>query len=75
MLTQAILLQPLGDQEADEHLRKELLPHIEYVRKRQDEIRNQISYNHGLGKWLQPTLTPRGTLRLTKYSRIYSQSA
>ncbi len=78
VLAQAILLPPLGDQEADEDLRRELLPHIEYVRKRQDEIRIQISHNQGLGKWLpavQPILTPREALRFAKYSRVYSQSA
>lgn len=78
VLTQAILLPPLGDQEADEDLRRELLPHIEYVRKRHKDIQKRISYNQSSGKWLpavQPTLTPREAVRLAKYSRVYSQGA
>ena len=78
VLTQAILLPPLGDQEADEDVRRELLPHIEFVRRQQQEIQDQIRYNQILGKWLpvvQPTLTPREAVRLAKYSRVYSQGA
>ena len=77
VLTQAILLPPLGDQEADEDVRRELLPHIEFVRERQQEIQSHIRYNQALGKWLpavQPTLTPREAVRLAKYSRVYSQA-
>jgi len=78
LLTQAILLPPLGDQEADADLRRELLPHIEYVRKRQDEIRIQISNKQDLDKWLpavRSTITAKEALRFAKYSRVYSQSA
>ena len=75
MLAQAILLSPLGDQAADEDLRRELLPDIEHVRKCQKAIREQISKNQELKRLpaLRPTLTSREVLQLAKYSRVYSQ--
>ena len=76
MLTQAILLPPLGDKAVDEDFRRDLLPHIEYVQRRQADIQEHISRNQKTGKWLwavPPTFGRREALQLAKFSRIYSQ--
>ena len=76
MLTQAILLPPLGDQASDEDFRRYLLPHVEYVQRRQGEIREQIQCNQRAGKWLwgtQNTFTRREAIQLAKFSRVYAQ--
>ena len=75
VLANAILLQPLGDESSDEDLRRDLLPHVEFVRERQKEIDQQIRRNQKR-KWLpspQPVKTPRDVLSLAKYSRVYSE--
>lgn len=76
MLAQAILLPPLGDQAIDEELRRGLLPHVEYVQKRQAEIREQVDRNQRAGKWfwpVRPTITRREAIQLAKFSRVYGQ--
>ena len=79
-LAQAILLPPLASQSADEDFRRDLLPHIEHVLNRQEDIRKRISRKQKLEKWLwaiQPTFGRISNrieaLELAKYSRVYSQ--
>lgn len=76
LLTQAILLPPLGMQVADEDLRRDLLPHVEHVQKRQAEIRDRISIKQR-SKWfwaVQPQLSRREALQMAKYSLVFMQA-
>ncbi|KAA6414008.1 MAG: hypothetical protein FRX48_02370 [Lasallia pustulata] len=76
VLSQAILLPPLGMQAADEDLRRDLLPHIEHVQERQVEIRDRISIKQR-SKWLwamQPQLSRREVLQMAKYSLVFLQA-
>lgn len=70
-LAQAILLPPLGDQAADEDFRRDLLPHVEHVRKHQADIQKRIMNNQKSG--LRPIYSRRKILQLAKFSRIYAQ--
>ncbi|KAL9133357.1 MAG: hypothetical protein Q9175_005467 [Cornicularia normoerica] len=45
ILTQAILLLPLGDKEEDEILRRDLLPHVHHVQNNEDVIRARFVEN------------------------------
>ena len=56
MLTQTILLPPLGDRASDEDFRRDLLPHVEHAQMRQAEIRTRIEKNQEAGKWIWPVL-------------------
>ncbi|MCJ1299498.1 hypothetical protein MMC08_002290 [Hypocenomyce scalaris] len=76
LLTEAILLPPLGMQAADENLRRDLLPHVEHVQKRQAEIRERTSMNQR-SKWfwtVRPQFSRREALQMAKYSVVYMQS-
>ena len=76
LLSQAILLPPLGMQAADEDLRRDLLPHVEHVQKRQAEIRDRINIKQR-SKWfwaVQPQLSRREALQMAKYSVVFMQA-
>lgn len=76
-LAQCILLPPLGASESDEELRRDLLPHLDQVRKYQREIRTKINGNLKRRRIAWPNHTPafdRGQARqCAKFSRVYSQ--
>lgn len=76
LLAQAILLPPLGMQAADEDLRRDFLPHVEHVQKRQAEIRDRISFRQR-SKWFWPVQTQLSkgeALQMAKYSIIFMQA-
>ena len=77
ILTQAILLPPLGDREEDEILRRDLLPHITQVQDNERAIRAKFVENQESRKRIWPVLQPRfdraGALQLVKFSIVYSQ--
>ena len=77
ILTQAILLPPLGDKEEDEILRRDLLPHVRHVQKFEHIIRARFLENQEsrrrMWKVLQPRLDRNRALQLVKFSLVYSQ--
>ena len=76
-LGQSILLPPLGGTEADEDLRRDLLPHVDHVQKCQIEVRERIIENQKRRNRPWPAVGPkfdRGqAVRLAKFSRVYGQ--
>ncbi|MCJ1243824.1 hypothetical protein MMC30_001021 [Trapelia coarctata] len=78
VLTQAILLPPLDDTEADENFRRDLLPHVDHVQKCEHAIRAKLLDNQKYRRrpWpvLRPRLDPGQAIQLTKFSLIYAQS-
>lgn len=78
ILTQAILLPPLADTEADEIFRRDLLPHVDYVRSCERDIRAKLLENQKSRRrpWpvLRPRLDPGQAIQMTKFSLIYAQS-
>ena len=76
-LAQSILLPPLGSTEADEDLRRDLLPHVEHVQRCQKAVSEQISEKRKQRKRPWPVLGPRFSrpeaLRLAKFSLVYAQ--
>lgn len=77
ILTQAILLPPLGDKEEDEILRRDLLPHVRHVQKNEHVIRARFLENLESRRRMWPVLQPRldreRALQLVKFSLVYSQ--
>ena len=77
ILTQAILLPPLGDKEEDEILRRDLLAHVLHVQKNEEMIRVRFLENQESRKRMWPVLQPRfdraRALQLVKFSLVYSQ--
>ena len=77
ILTQAILLPPLGDKEEDEILRRDLLAHVLHVQKNEHTIRARFLENQESRRRLWPVLQPRfdraRALQLVKFSLVYSQ--
>ena len=77
ILTQAILLPPLGDKEEDEILRRDLLPHIGHVQHHEQKIRATFLANQEnrrkLWPVLQPRLDRRRAIQLVKFSLVYTQ--
>ncbi len=77
ILTQAILLPPLGDKEEDEILRRDLLPHVRHVQDNEHIIRARFLENQESRRRLWPVLQPRldraRALQLVKFSLVYSQ--
>ena len=77
VLTQAILLPPLGDKERDEILRRDLLPHVRHVEKIELEIQARFLENRESRRRIWPVLLPRldrsHALQLVKFSLVYSQ--
>ena len=76
-LGQAILLPPLGGTEADEDLRRDLLPHVNHVQDCLIEIGERIVENQKTRKKPWPVIGPRfdktQAVRLEKFSRVYAQ--
>ena len=76
-LAQSILLEPLGFSEHDEDLRRDILPHIDHVRRLRREIRARINLNvrnrritllnHDVGYDLSMAR------QCFKFSRVYNQ--
>ncbi|KAL6719084.1 hypothetical protein ACLMJK_003319 [Lecanora helva] len=77
VLTQAILLPPLGDKEEDEILRRDLLPHVSHVQHHEQVIRSKYLANQVSRTRLWPSLRPRfdrnRLLQLVKFSIVYAQ--
>ena len=86
LLANCILLPPLGTAEADEALRRDLLPHINHVRTCQAEIAKQFQDNWlearakswQWGRVLLPApmkqqLTQRRAIQLARYGVVYLQ--
>ena len=77
ILTQAILLPPLGDGEEDEILRRDLLPHVRHVQDNENRIRAGFLENQESRRRIWPVLQPRfdraRALQLVKFSLVYSQ--
>ncbi|MCJ1268890.1 hypothetical protein MMC22_008778 [Lobaria immixta] len=76
-LTRCILLPPLGTTELDEGLRRDLVSHVDHVRKCQEEIRSRIAENQKNRNRFWPISTPRfdrgQALQYAKFSLVYSQ--
>ena len=77
ILTQAILLPPLGDKEEDEIFRRDLLPHVLHVQENEQTIRARFLENQEYRRRMWPALQPRfdrgRALQLVKFSLVYSQ--
>ena len=77
ILTQAILLPPLGDNEDDEILRRDLLPHISHVQHSEQVVRDRFLENQESRRRMWPVLQPRfdraQAIQLVKFSLVYSQ--
>ena len=77
ILTQAILLPPLGDREDDEILRRDLLPHVSHVQNNEQVIRARFLENQQSRRRMWPVLQPRfdraRAIQLVKFSLVYSQ--
>ena len=77
-LAQNILLPPLANTEKDERLRRDLVPHVDHVRERQQEIQEAIIRNRKRSlrpSWLfsKPRKTETQVSQLAKFSRVYAQ--
>jgi tetratricopeptide (TPR) repeat protein len=76
-LTQCILLPPLANTEAGEDFRRDLLPHVDHVRRCQQKIQTRILSNQKRRRrpWpvLRPQLDRSQTLQLAKFGFIYAQ--
>ena len=77
ILTQAILLPPLGDKEDDEILRRDLLPHVHQVQNNERMVRARFLENQESRKRIWPVLQPRlnraQAIQLVKFSLVYAQ--
>ncbi|CAD6590890.1 MAG: hypothetical protein ASARMPREDX12_004774 [Alectoria sarmentosa] len=77
ILTQAILLPPLGDKEEDEIFRRDLLPHVRHVQENEQTIRTSFLENQESRRRMWPAIQPRldrgRALQLVKFSLVYSQ--
>ena len=77
ILSQAILLPPLGDKEEDEILRRDLLPHVSHVQNNEHIIRGRFLENQESRRRMWPVLQPRfdraRAFQLIKFSLVYSQ--
>ena len=77
ILSRAILLPPLGDKEADEIFRRDLLPHVGHVQHNERAIRARLLENQKTRKRIWPVLGPRldrdQAMQLVKFSLVYTQ--
>lgn len=86
ILTRCIFLPPLGSEESDEELYKDLLPHVDHVQRCQKTIRTRLIENQKLRRRPWPVLvsrfyetpedqiqTPSQALQTAKFSQVYSQ--
>lgn len=77
----SLLIPPLGDTEADELYRSDILPHIDHVRKCQDDLTRRNEGNGTIGKprwyniihWLWPSspLGPSQAIIYAKFSIVF----
>ena len=78
VLAQCIMFPPLASSEADEQLRRDLLPHIAHVRECQAEIDHRIKQNRqdSLTSWLhEPEIANRTDIEhMARFSRVYVQA-
>jgi hypothetical protein len=79
LLSNAILLPPLGLQKKDEDFRRDLMPHVDYVRRCQKRIREQHLRERSKRRWkafsvIEPQLDRAQCLQLAKFSYVYVQS-
>ena len=86
ILARSILIQPPADKlSLDEKLRRDILPHLQHVRERQEEIRARFGVNlenrkSRLRSWFFPlrvnpsTFGRREALESTKFSLVYSKN-
>lgn len=77
-LAQCILLPPLANSEEDERFRRDLLPHLDHVRERQQEIQESISRNRKKSRrpnWAFGRFSKSRTqiIQLARFSRVYAQ--
>ncbi|KAL6720967.1 hypothetical protein ACLMJK_000067 [Lecanora helva] len=76
-LAQCILLPPLASSEADERLRRDLLPHIDHAREQQREIDQRIKKNRQRCKtaWLhgRKNVSRLEIGQMARFSRVYAQ--
>ena len=77
ILSRAILLPPLGDNEEDEIFRRDLVPHVHHVRQVEEAIRGSFAENQQSRKGLWPVLQPRldrnRAKQLVKFSLVLFQ--
>ena len=77
VLTQAILIPPLGDNEENEILRRDLLPHVRQVQENERIICARFLENQESRRRMWPVLKPRfdraRATELVKFSLVYSQ--
>ena len=77
ILTQSLLLPPLGDNAEDEIFRRDLLPHVSHVQKYEQIIQakylTQRESRRRIWPVLQPRLTRNQIIQLVKFSLVYSQ--
>ena len=77
ILTQAILIPPLGDNEENEILRRDLLPHVRQVQEHERTVCARFLENQESRRRLWPVLQPRfdraRATQLIKFSLVYSQ--
>ena len=77
ILTQAILLPPLGDDEENEILRRDLLSHVSHVQQNEREIQARFLENQESRRRPWPTLQRRldrnRAVQLVKFSVVYTQ--
>ncbi|KAI4176500.1 MAG: hypothetical protein LQ346_007884 [Caloplaca aetnensis] len=76
-LAHSILLPPLANTEADEDFRRDLLPHVDHVRKCGGTIQNRIASNQKRRRRPWPLLRPQmdrsRILESAKFAFIYAQ--
>lgn len=80
-LAHAILLPPLGDTEADELFRRDILPHIDHVRSCQEALKQSILKNRQR-RWpkfldwpgIGPKFSRAQVVVFAKYSLVYAQN-
>ena len=77
LVAQSILLPPLASSEADEDFRRDLLPHLNQIKKCRDDLHRQYEKNQQERGFLfpvpKPSLNRRQALSLAKHSLVYGQ--
>jgi len=76
-LAQSILLPPLANTEADEDFRRNLMPHVDHVRRCEQTIQTRIASNQKRRRRPWPVLRPQPNrsqiLQLAKVGFVYAQ--
>ena len=77
ILSQSLLLPPLGSDEENEIFRRDLLPHVSHVQNNEEIIRARYLEKQESRRRLWPVLQPKvdrdQALRLVKFSLVYLQ--